>query len=108
MARIIVHESLTVANGKRIPSEGTKGNVFVMEEALCHDTFFFLCARWVGWHHLKVYPEDVKLGSGNFEVTDGIVMISLKRSNDGWPDVYTLENLREQLEFRPVRLRLAA
>lgn len=109
MARVCIHESIAVntaiVNG--IPESGTWGNVFVIEEGVSHETQLHLCAGWVGWKHLKVYPRDTKLCCGTFEAGERIAVILLKRSCSGWPDVYTLENLREDLEFRAVKLRLA-
>lgn len=106
VARIVHHESLML-DGKRVPSEGAKGRVFVIREGLSGDEHFILAAGWVCWRHLSLGSRDAKLTTGKFEVGDGIEIVTLERSPAGWPSPYELANLKEDFGFRPIVIRLA-
>ena len=106
MARIVYHESIEM-NGKRIPANGTKGNVFAYEEYISGETIFILCAERIEWRHLKVSPNDLKLGTGTFEVDGCVEKLSLNRADDGWPSPQELSDLRDELKLKGVILYLS-
>lgn len=98
MARICMHESVSILikDGKRIPKDGTKGNVFVYQDFISHEIILSLCAVRIGWKNLNVSVRDIKFASGAFEVDASRLTIKLDKYEPGWYP-YTHRGVQEDL-----------